>query len=218
MQNWYIGKVVDIEDPDKRRRIKVRGPYELEDTIETEKLDWIVPLQLQQDYFFLPDVDTSVLIVRFGELKAWLDLPNKAAWEEFGDDYVNAWLYTHKDVLSAKYIESEGFTFALTGAIKLTTNNTELTVDDDKVELVYDKVTLTTDGKSVTLKCNNVEFSTDGSKATLKNQSVDLATLIDDLLSALQKHTHASNMGPTMAPTNISDFMTNQQKFKQLLQ
>ena len=217
-QSWYIAKVVTVDDPAKRRRIQARGPKETEEALPTEKLSWLQPIQLHSDSFSLPAVDESVLVLQFNDQRFWLDLPNKAAWQDFGDDYLTAWLFTHKDVLSAMYKESVGFEFKLTGNIKLETNKTTLTITDESVEFVFDKATITTDGTSLTAKINDVEISTDGSKVTIKNGGQNLATLIDELHTALQSHTHTTAMGPSGISINAADFSKNQSNFAQLLQ
>lgn len=215
---WYVATVVDINDPDKRRRIKARGPKETEDVLSTDALPWLQPVQLHQDDFSLPDVNSSILVLKFNSQCFWIDLPNKAAWQDFGDDYATAWLFTHKDVLKAVYLQSTGFEFDLTGDIVVKTDKTTCTIKADSIEFTFDKVKFSTDGKSAELTIDNVKCSTDGSKVSLSNAGVNLADVIANLEQALLSHTHTSSVGPTGTPINVQDFTKNNGDFKQLFQ
>lgn len=232
---WCIARVVSIDDPDKRQRIQVRCPKDLdEESLPDESLDWIPKLPIRQDSFTLPEVDTSVLLVRFGELTMWTDLPNKQAWQSFGDDYATAWMYTHKDKLICTYTESDGFTFMLDGEVALNTLTATITMGEAGVSVQCGDFLATTDGSLCTVKLGDASFSTDGSTfnmkvkdvdfstngtlVSLKNGQVNLAEVIDAMMTSLQSHVHATPTGPSSPPTTeLSNFIKQQQQYKMLL-
>lgn len=232
---WCIARVVSIDDPDKRQRIQVRQPKDLdEESLPDKNLAWIQKLPIRQDSFTLPEVDSSVLLVRFGELVMWTDLPNKQAWQGFGNDYATAWMYTHKDKLICTYTESDGFTFILDGEIALHSTKASVTMGENGVSMTCGDFLVTTDGSLMSIKLNDaeistdgstfnlkvkdVEFSTNGSLVSLKNAQVNLADVIDAMMTSLQSHVHATPVGPSSPPTTeLANLIQQQQKYKLLL-
>ena len=215
---WYIAKVVSITDPDKRRRIQVRGPRELEDSVPDKKLQWISPCMLSPSDFWLPKVGEPVLILRFGDLRMWLELPNSKDWSEYdNDDYGTAFMHKHHDVLEQTYKLSEGFVSKYVGDIKTQTDSTTLVIKKDTVDFTFDNVHIVTDGSSLKITVKSTEISTDGNKITIKNGGVNLADALDELEQALLKHNHQSPAGPTSPPINAGEFSANKAKLKQLL-
>jgi hypothetical protein len=215
---WYIGKVVNINDKAKRRRIQVRGPRESEDAVPDDKLLWIPPFPLSPSDFWLPNVGEPIMILRFGDFRMWIELPCSEDWQDMSDDdYGTAFMHKHHDVLEQTYKMSEGFVTKYVGNIKVLTDSTTLIVTKDNVDFTFNDVHIVTDGSSLTAKVKDVEFSTDGSKATLKNGSQSLADILDRLETALISHTH-QGITPTSPPINLADFNKNKADFKQLLQ
>lgn len=216
-RSWNIGTVVDNADPDKRRRLKLR--FNNQADIDDDHLLWVNALPIASEHFDLPDKDDKVFVIILDDLTLWTYLPDKSIFGELSDDdYATAFIRKHKDVLDVKYEESNGWTGVIKKNIAIETEKTKTTIKEDKIEFEFDKVKVETDGSSVAVKVNQVEFSTDGSKATLKNASVNLADVINDLETALQTHQHPTATGQSGPPMNVSDFITNQLKFKQLLQ
>lgn len=215
---WYIATVVTIADPDKRRRIQARGPMETEEAVPTEQLPWLQPFMISKDYFELPEVGESVLVLQFQDLRVWVELPDMASWSEFSEeDYARAWLLTHKDVYKALYTDSAGFDILYVGNIKVKTDNTETVLTEDSATITYNTVKLETNGEQFKLTVGDVVIDTDGKLLSIKNGQTDLLTLLNDLQAALQAHTHPTGTGPSGPPINIADFIKNQQDYAKLL-
>lgn len=218
MNTWYIGTVVDIIDPDKRRRLKVRGPKVSEEAVPDDKLNWLNPFQLSKDHFDLPDVNSSVLILGFDKAEFWIELPDKASWSEFSDDdYPTAFLSKHKDVYSKQFTESEGFAVNYVGDIKVNTDSTETIVTEESISHVFNDVTIKTDGSNLNITVGGVEIDTDGSKISVKNNGSDLKTAINDLFTAIYAMTVQTAQGPSSPPINTSAFKAAESKFNSLL-
>lgn len=216
-RKWNLAKVVDNADPAKRRRLKLRFPNMSEDDIDDDHLQWTLPEQGKSEDFDLPDIGDTVLCLTTDDYERWLYLPDKASWQDFSDDdYATAMLRKHKDVMSVKYEESNGWTIELLKDIKFNTDKTETVITGDNAKFVYDKVEVVTDGASVTVKVNNCEFSTDGSTFSIKNGSCNMKDLLDALHQALLAHTHPTAMGPSGPPINAADFSQSMTKFDQL--
>jgi hypothetical protein len=216
-QPYYIAKVIDIDDPEHRRRLRARGPRETEIDVPEDCLAWLPAFQLNSDTFSLPNVGEPVAVFKFGNLLMWTELPDKSSWQGFNDDYATAWMQKHKDVMLATYKQSEGWYKKQLGNIKIETDNAIITIQGKNIELSVGNVNITTDGTAVSIKADKVEISTDGSKVTVKNDGVSLADVLDKLEVALAKHTHPTPAGPSNVPININAFTETRSQFKQLL-
>ena len=181
--SWYIAKVVTIEDPDKRRRIQARGPHETEEAVPTEKLPWLLPWQFHSTDFQLPAVDESILVLVFGNYRVWVELPDKQAWQDFGNDYVNAWLFTHKDVLYQKYTESNGFEYKYVGDIKIETDESIITIKQKNVEIDNNDFNVKLNGgKELVITIGDTKITANKQKIELNcNNSTILAKSTGDV-------------------------------------
>jgi hypothetical protein len=214
--SWYIATVVTIEDPDKRRRIQARGPHETEEAVPTEKLPWLLSWQFHSTDFQLPEVGESILVLVFGRMKVWTELPDKQAWQDFGDDYVNAWLYTHKDVLYQKYTETNGFEYKYVGDIKIETDESVITIKKKDVEIdnndfnvkvnggkelvitISNSTKITANKSKVEIKCDNASIvakkngqitlsNTAGAKIDMLSSGImSISNNVDNLSAILQ--------------------------------
>jgi hypothetical protein len=197
-ENWYIGSVVEVNDPDKRKRLKVRGPNEPENNVPVDSLPWLNPFTAKKDDFQLPDVGESVLILIFGRMKLWSELPDKSSWADFSnDDYATAFKEAHKDKYSKTYTETDGWNILYSGNLKETN----------------DKVILETDGSTLKLTVDKAIIETDGSKISLKNDSMNLFTILSDLITAIKTETHMTPAGLSGPP--MADVITKYDKASQ---
>lgn len=227
-QSWYIAVVADVADPDKRRRLRLRGPDENEDAVPTDKLPWINAFNTSKDDFQLPAVDEKVMVFMFGKLKLWTELPDYESWSEFSeDDYATAFMEKHKDKFSRQFTESEGWKTLYVGNIELTTDLTHTTHADkaieseitaDSTKITQNQVELSTDGKSLKLTVNQVTIETDGTKIKLANATGDLLSCIESLIDVFKQHTHQTPAGPS-SPLSIDlpQVEIVSQKFSSLL-
>lgn len=202
-RTWNLAKVVDVADPDKRRRLKLRFPMQSVSDIPDDKLLWVLPAQTGQSANFdLPSVGDTVLVLITGDLQRWLYLSDASEWQSIADDdYATALIRKHADVLSLQFIQSVGWTIDIAGKA---------------IHITYDNVDITSDGKECTMQVGDIKVSTDGKALSVSNNSVDLKQLIDDLHTAIQQHTHTTPTGASGVPINLSKFISNKQDFDNL--
>jgi hypothetical protein len=135
-ETWYIGVVVDNKDPDKRRRLKIRGSHE--QNLGQDKLPWLSPIQIATSDFWLPEIDEPVLVLAFGKLVLWLDLPNSADWKDLSDDdYVRAFVSKHKDVISKYYTDTDGFDYKYNAIMNLLVKNLYVHILENALTIAY---------------------------------------------------------------------------------
>lgn len=217
-KTWYIGKVVSAKDPDKRQRLQIRRPTVSQEDIADDKLTWLPKFPSEQDSFALPEAGQPVLVLMFDDMHFWLPMPNKAAWQDFGDDYERSWLATHKDVLEAKFTDAAGFSFTLNGNVAVKTGNTSILVTKDSIKLDFKDLHIDSDGSSYTMKVKDVTLSTDGSRVSVSNGQQSLASILDNMMQTLQQHVHPTPAGPSGPPASkLADLKKQQAAYKQLL-
>lgn len=210
---WYIGKVVNVADPEKRRRIQVRYADYDEEACPDEKLPWLYAWQQSKDTFFLPEQDSSVLVLELSDyIRFWLELPDMSSWSEFSDDdYARAYKEMHKDVLDLQYTDTDGWKKTVVGKGLLTTDLYTIERTEDTLTFTFADVKVTTNGSKANLTVKDIVIDTDGSKVSIAGSSSDLKTCLDALLKAIYALTVPTAMGPSGPPINIADFQKVQQ-------
>lgn len=103
--------------------------------------------------------------------------------------------------------------------ILLTTGDISLTCDQDKVELLKgENLSVLIDTDSMTVKADQVTLKASTGGLTLTKGSSGLKKTLDDLLSAIQKLTVTTGVGPSGPPINIADFIKVQQELSNYLE
>jgi hypothetical protein len=229
IEPWYIGVVADNKDPEKRRRLKIRGPNESEESVPTKSLPWINCFVNSKDELQLPEESENVLVLMFGKLKLWREVPDSDSWSEFSnEDYPTAYKNAHKNAYNKTYRKSGGWKILYTGNIDYT-DDSEKTVKtkksietdilSDKVTISQDKLTLETDGTNIRLTANNVIVETDGTRISVKNGSQNLADILKELMNVIKTETHMTPTGPSAPPmpTTLAKYTLIQNKLNSLL-
>ncbi|KAA6336890.1 hypothetical protein EZS27_015001, partial [termite gut metagenome] len=85
-------------------------------------------------------------------------------------------------------------------------------VDADKLEIVNDKTKITQEAESLTLVSDQATVKITTSGLTLKKGGSGLKKTLNDLLTALQKLTVPTGVGPSGPPINLADFTKVQQE------
>lgn len=208
---WYMATVADNADPDKRRRLRLRGPDESEEAVPTDALPWINAFPRSRNDFFVPDVGDTVLVINnLGKLQLWTELPDKTKYQL--NDYANAFFEAHKDAFSRKYDDSE-WTILYKG-------NLHETFDNDTIDITQGSVKLETNSSgTLKLTVNDVVIETDGSKVHIANGSKNLFTILDQLMTTLETQTFMAPSGPTSVamPPFMSQLKQQHADFKELL-
>jgi hypothetical protein len=125
---WTLGIVADVNDPEKRRRLRIRIPGESEDKLATDKLPWILPANEDR----LPNVNDAVYLIRYDDLILWHRLPDKSKWGDLSDeDYSTAWIDRHNKAYTFTYTKSAGFTYSYDSTVvtDITNYHCEITTD-----------------------------------------------------------------------------------------
>jgi uncharacterized protein YneR len=137
-RTWYICKVENVMDPEKRRRIQVRFAHEKE--IPVESLQWCFPLLKSPADFELPDTNTLVFVIRFNDIYMYFDLPDKSNWSSFSDDdYPTAEMHKHKDVYEYSFLKSAGFNLIMRAVLNARIKNYEIQIDEDKAYWYFEE-------------------------------------------------------------------------------
>lgn len=91
-------------------------------------------------------------------------------------------------------------------------------VDAEKLEVINDKAKITHEAEALTLLSNQatVKIATGG--LTLTKGSSGLKKTLNDLLTAIQKLTVTTGVGPSGPPINIADFVKVQQDLSNYLE
>lgn len=103
--------------------------------------------------------------------------------------------------------------------ILLTSGDVALTVDSDKIEVLKGEnvsVLIDTDSLMVQAGQTTVKATTKG--VTLAKGSSGLKKTLDDLLTAIQKMTVTTGVGPSGPPINMADFVKVQQDLNNYLE
>lgn len=100
-----------------------------------------------------------------------------------------------------------------------TSGDLSLTCDGDKVELLKgDKLSVTTEADSITMKADQATIKATTKGLTLAKGSSGLKKTLEDLLTAIQKLTVTTGVGPSGPPVNIADFVKVQQELNNYLE
>lgn len=100
-----------------------------------------------------------------------------------------------------------------------TSGDFSLTCDRDKVELLKgDKLSVTADAESITMKAGQATVKATTGGLTLSKGSSGLKKTLNDLLTAIQRLTVTTGVGPSGPPINIQDFITVQQELSNYLE
>lgn len=91
-------------------------------------------------------------------------------------------------------------------------------VDADKLEVVNDKTTVTHEAEALTLLSDQTTVKITTGGLTLTKGSSGLKKTLDDLLTAIQKLTVTTGVGPSGPPINIADFVKVQQDLSNYLE
>lgn len=100
-----------------------------------------------------------------------------------------------------------------------TSADTSLTLDMDKIEaLKGDKLSILANGESMTITAGQATIKTTTGGLTLTKGASGLKKTLDDLLSAIQKLTVTTGVGPSGPPINLADFKKVQQDLSNYLE
>lgn len=101
----------------------------------------------------------------------------------------------------------------------LTSGDISLTCDADKVELLKgDKLSVLINAESITMKADQATIKATTGGLTLTKGSFGLKKTLDDLLTAIQKLTVTTGVGPSGPPINIADFIKVQKDLTNYLE
>lgn len=101
----------------------------------------------------------------------------------------------------------------------LTSGDVSLTLDQDKIELLKgEDVSVFMNAESLTVKAGEATIKTTTGGLTLTKGSSGLKKTLDNLLTAIQKLTVTTGVGPSGPPINIADFVTVQQDLSNYLE
>lgn len=100
-----------------------------------------------------------------------------------------------------------------------TSADTSLTVDADKIEVLKgDKLSILVDAESMTITAGKAIIKTTTGGLTLTKGSSGLKKTLDDLLTAIQKLTVTTSLGPSGPPINMADFIKVQKDLSNYLE
>lgn len=103
--------------------------------------------------------------------------------------------------------------------ILLTSGDVTLTVDSDKIEVLKgENVSVLIDTDSLTVQAGQTTVKATTKGVTLVKGSSGLKKTLDDLLTAIQKMTVTTGVGPSGPPINIADFVKVQQDLNNYLE
>lgn len=105
---------------------------------------------------------------------------------------------------------NETFVCQFTEVEKLifTSGDISMTFDPDKMELLKgDNLSVLIDNESITMKADQATIKATTGGLTLTKGSSGLKKTLNDLLSAIQKLTVTTGVGPSGPPINIADFV-----------
>lgn len=110
--------------------------------------------------------------------------------------------------------------------LKINANNIDLKkgekisihVDADKLEIINDKTKITHEAEALTLLSNQATVKITTGGLTLTKGSSGLKKTLNDLLTAIQKLTVTTGVGPSGPPINIADFVKVQQDLSNYLE
>ena len=91
-------------------------------------------------------------------------------------------------------------------------------VDADKLEVVNDKTKVTHEAEAMTFLSDRATIRITTGGLTLAKGSSGLKKTLDDLLTAIQKLTVTTGVGPSGPPVNIADFQKVQQDLSNYLE
>ena len=96
--------------------------------------------------------------------------------------------------------------------------NITVHVDAGKLEVVNDKTTVTHQAEALTLLSDQATVKITTGGLTLAKGSSGLKKTLDDLLTAIQKLTVTTGVGPSGPPINMADFVKVQQDLSNYLE
>lgn len=92
--------------------------------------------------------------------------------------------------------------------IVLTSGDTEIILDQDTIEITKgEKVTVTADKDKVIVQAGETTLKTAAGGLTLTRAGSGLKKTLNDLLTAIQKLTVTTGVGPSGPPINMADFI-----------
>lgn len=153
-----------------------------------------------QGFAFIPKLQSVVLVARIGRSN-----------ELFVCQYteVDKFVFTDND-LELK-IDADNIDLKKGG--KITVH-----VDADKLEVVNDKTKVTHEAEAMTFLSDRATIRITTGGLTLSKGSSGLKKTLDDLLTAIQKLTVTTGVGPSGPPVNIADFQKVQQDLSNYLE
>lgn len=100
-----------------------------------------------------------------------------------------------------------------------TSADTSLTVDADKIEVLKgSKFSILINSESMTIQAGQATIKTTTGGLTLAKGSSGLKKTLDDLLTAIQKLTVTTSLGPSGPPINMADFIKVQKDLSNYLE
>lgn len=100
-----------------------------------------------------------------------------------------------------------------------TSGDISLTCNQEKIEVLKgDKLTVLIDTESITMKADQATIKAGTGGLTLTKGSSGLKKTLDDLLTAIQKLTVTTGVGPSGPPINVADFVKVQQDLNNYLE
>lgn len=100
-----------------------------------------------------------------------------------------------------------------------TSGDVSLTCDKDKIEVLKgDKLSVLIDTESITMKADQATIKASTAGLTLTKGSSGLKKTLNDLLTAIQKLTVTTGVGPSGPPINVADFVKVQQDLSNYLE
>jgi hypothetical protein len=197
----WLGEVVDIEDPQKIGRIKVKV-YGKFDELPTEDIPWAYPGNNQTGgsksgggFFSVPKLG-SIVSVKFDAGNIYhpeyffVQKISDEVKEEISGSYPNAHVIVYDTItegsLKIFFTEKKG--------LMLDYKGTQINIKPDK----NIDITTTTD---INVKCNNMIVD-QATSIELGKGAQELAILGNSFLTLFNSHTHIGNLGaPTSPPT-----------------
>lgn len=100
-----------------------------------------------------------------------------------------------------------------------TSGDVSLTCDQEKIEVLKgDKLAVLIDAESITMKADQATIKASTAGLTLAKGSSGLKKTLNDLLTAIQKLTVTTGVGPSGPPINVADFVKVQQDLSNYLE
>lgn len=153
-----------------------------------------------QGFAFIPKLQSVVLVARIGRSN-----------ELFVCQYteVDKFVFTDNDL----ELKIDADNIDLKKGEKITVH-----VDADKLEVVNDKTKVTHEAEAMTFLSGRATVKITTGGLTLAKGSSGLKKTLDDLLTAIQKLTVTTGVGPSGPPVNIADFQKVQQDLSNYLE